>query len=1075
MEVASAIGFLSAQMEIIPHANLENLAEALSGKLLAGVSEPKRRPVVVPSVAFSEYLQLKIADRLGVCMGMEFLTPQSFIRRVSAPAEENSWEKGRLIWRILPLATEFSKKMGVIGESTSRDRFALAEALADRIDQYGHFRPEIIRQWAVGNTFLNSTATMDQRESELWQRELWNKLREDIVLPHPALDLDVIKRGARYLDRLKRDFPEVLILGTGSIDPLLVELLGVMTEAGCEVSIHVVLPSLEFLGDLKKKWKTECPSIESDAEDLEIGGGHPLLESMGRHAAGSFLLLGKLDDQYTNWPESAQGKNTRQRGMLNRLQEDIHARTPPVRRLIDAADISIRVHSCYGPRREMEVLHDEILRAFQDIPDLKPSEIHIVTPSMDVYTPLVSAVLEQGQTPLKVRLTEVPVSGRDELVEGLLTLLEVSKGGRFEASWILELLQLRAVQKALGIDGEERALERVQDWIRQSGLTQGLGDDHTSGSWTFARDRLIAGAWIGQDEEAKYPDGSFVLAVADQLGSEAELRARLAAWHTTLESTMKCWQQDCTPSQWGERLGEVCESLLGSGDESKVSILPHLAFLAGLDCKEMIDSGTVRDWLEGETQESGRRTTSSGRIAFGRFKQMQNIPCRVLAMVGMQDGAFPGQSRTPAWDLLQFDPRVWDRNARIDDRQLFLDALLTPSDRLIITAPTQNVRNNRKEPFSSCVDELLRALHDMGADRNSIVVQHRLQPFSRNYFISEGGLPKSFDSYLSQIAAEMESDDKKPGIPLWVAGDDKQGPAIEQISIRQLAAFWKDPAKAFLDAQCIALSQGSEEDDEELDRPPISLDALQSWKVKDAIVRQVAFGSGDLAHLEALFRANRMLPPAEIGTREWNSQREFGESLGSSIKNQLGERIPIEHLPEGIDVHVTGEVYKTRDETHLLGWNLSKMDKKVYRFLDPWITSLALSHSGCALPTMLFDRDNLITPVLLPAIPPSLAGEILRFLIQGYLEGQQRPLCYAPETSEDFFKRLERGEDPKEALRSAAVAKWFGSGPYASICEGSGEAACLAWRDLNPFEDAQSWERWARGISCPLRDWRNTI
>ena len=89
------------------------------------------------------------------------------------------------------------------------------------------------------------------------------------------------------------------------------------------------------------------------------------------------------------------------------------------------------------------------------------------------------------------------------------------------------------------------------------------------------------------------------------------------------------------------------------------------------------------------------------------------------------------------------------------------------------------------------------------------------------------------------------------------------------------------------------------------------------------------------------------------------------------------------------------------------------------------------------------------------------------------MEGQQRPLCYGPETSEEFFKKLEKGEDPKEALRRAAEAKWFRSGPYAIICEGADEAASLAWRDLDPFLDAQSCERWARGVSQPLRSWRD--
>ena len=57
---------------------------------------------------------------------------------------------------------------------------------------------------------------------------------------------------------------------------------------------------------------------------------------------------------------------------------------------------------------------------------------------------------------------------------------------------------------------------------------------------------------------------------------------------------------------------------------------------------------------------------------------------------------------------------------------------------------------------------------------------------------------------------------------------------------RASAAFWKDPALAFLRAQGIALSR-EEENDEELNRAPLSVDGLQKWSIKQSIFEEAAY------------------------------------------------------------------------------------------------------------------------------------------------------------------------------------------------------------------------------------------
>jgi exodeoxyribonuclease V gamma subunit len=1076
---------------IIPHASLEALKDALMAAIhkaqcpATAMAALRPVPVIVPSIQFTDWLQVAIAKNSGLCMGLEFMMPQGFIQRAlrlaasAAETLENPWSKRNLTWRLLPHIKDCAGQLGV-REPSPRDRLALAGLLADQFDQYGHFRPEFIAKWNQGKA-----ATAD-RENEEWQRRLWRQVQSEInaheKTPHPALALDDLAGKNDFLKSLNAAFPRLFVAGTGALDPLLVRVLQLLGKAGCDVQTHVVLPSLAYLGELRKS-----PRITAqDPENLGMRDGHPLLVSMGRHAVGSFLLLGELDENYTHWPDAGSNpEETAPPSLLRRLQSDIRQlRTPSGTSMQSGKDISLRVHSCYGPRREMEVLRDELLRAFSDIEDLKPDEVIVATPSLETYAPLVAAVFGQSP-PLPVRLTELPPSEQYPATEGLLALLEMA-GGKCEASSLLELLHLRSVRACLGIPDDSAGLERLRDWIFQSGLTRGLdGEGDPSGiamgSWRFARDRMIAGKWFGAEDCARYPEGGHALPVADDLGGGVHLKQAFLGWHWRLSRTLREWRAEAPPSEWAERLGNACDQLLSSPDDedARLEIQPALNFLAELGCAEAVDAAAIFDWLQSEAAESGRRTKVSGRVTFGRLKQVQNIPCRVLAMVGMQDGAFPRQNRIPAWDLLHLDPRAWDRNARTDDRQLFLDAVLTPTDRLIITASTRNVRSGKTEPFSTCVDELLRVVQAMTPDKGKPLVQHRLQPFAPDYFGSGAAgdaLPRSFDSNSATVAKSFLKG--AADAPFWNQDSPCEGQRPDEpmeITVDQLAKFWKDPAQAFLRAQGIT-PHFDEENDELLDRAPLGLDGLQQWSVKDAIVQDILEGGTSLDHTKALLLANRGLPPSELGNLQWNALHRIAEPLGRKIREIKTDPLLVDFPVPGTSpaVRITGSMWrgKLADGEALLACRVGKF-KDAKNFLRPWIESIAATCAGHSLRTCVLDAENLGAAWLLEKYAQQQATELLGHLIAGFLQGQSRPLCYAPQASDAYANACRQWETPSDeaGLRKASDEWNQESNNHRSGGEGDSPAAKLAWRDQDPFTHAADWHQWARAIAKPLREW----
>lgn len=1023
--------------------------ETLLGELLAALARqrgesPKPVTVVVPSVHLREWLQLAIARRTGICMGLEFPMPGDFINKALALAQKsgkrpgNPWSKERLTWRILPHVGSFARQLGLPEEAAPREQLAAAALVADQLDQYGHFRPELIRHWST-------------KGPGDWQGTLWTQLAAETEVPHPALLLEP-------LPEMKETYPELIVLGTGAIDPLLVRVLSLFSASGSNVHIHIVLPSLDFLGDQNRR--KLLPATDLDPEEIKADAGHPLLVSMGRHAVGAFLLLGELDDQYDGWPPFVPSP-PRGASLLSRLQDDIRNLRAPVLQPAQP-DASLRVHSCFGPRREMEVLRDELLRAFAELPNLQPEEVVVVAPSLEAYAPLVRGVLQTGAHGLRVCLMELPAAEQDPLLQALLTLLEIARSGRYEASWLLELLRMEAVQVALGIKGNDEALERVRGWVRDTGLTQGL--EAGPGSWEFSRNRLIAGHWFGQASADHYPDGSFVLPVADPLAGQLELRQKFIRFHAGLQQIFKKWEILATAAQWAERLQEAYEALFGSGQDNQ-ALQPHLAFLRDQKCEVPLDAGAILDWLHAETEEEIRRGKLNGGLLFGRFKQLQHFPCRVLAMVGMHEGEFPGQNRVPAWDLLKKEPKVWDRNPRVNDRQLFLDALLTVKDRLIITASNRNIRSGEHEPFSACVDELLRVTAAMGAPKEGLVLEHRLQPFAAGYFTGTPPLPASFSAKHAAVAQGIRSSQKRTTLPFWeqAAGS---GEELRELTLRELAGFWKDPAWAFLKAQGIALPR-REEQDELLDQAPLSLEGFQAWHVKNSILQAVVSGAGDLSQTRAQLGANRALPPGEFAQCAWETNLQISEPIGKGIREQLG--LPRQLSFEFQGTRITGSIELTKDEKAILVYRPGSA-KAARHFLEPWIYAVCAGCAGLELPTMYFSENHPGQSNLLKALNGEEARGILATLLRGYRLGQRAPLPFGVGTSDCLAKTL--AKKPVEQALAAAQREWFQEAGFgAPDGEGRKDGARLAWRDLDAFADTAAWLEWAQAVSQPLRNW----
>ena len=112
----------------------------------------------------------------------------------------------------------------------------------------------------------------------------------------------------------------------------------------------------------------------------------------------------------------------------------------------------------------------------------------------------------------------------------------------------------------------------------------------------------------------------------------------------------------------------------------------------------------LADRLRGRPTRANFRT---GHLTVCTLVPMRSVPHRVVCLLGLDDGAFPRKSRRDGDDLLLEDPHIGERDARTEDRQLLLDALMAATDRLVITYTGNDERTNLARPPAVPVGELL--------------------------------------------------------------------------------------------------------------------------------------------------------------------------------------------------------------------------------------------------------------------------------------------------------------------------------------------------------------------------------
>ncbi len=167
-------------------------------RLVEGLAELLRKPpadplaaevVAVPAKGVERWVTQRLShvlgaagDEDGVCANVRFPSPAALVAEAVADTDDspgiddNPWDRGRLLWRLLGVIDDCSHEPWAAALGTRR--LTAAQHLAALFDSYGAHRPAMLRSWADGDD--TDGAGIRLSDDLTWQAELWRRLRERI-------------------------------------------------------------------------------------------------------------------------------------------------------------------------------------------------------------------------------------------------------------------------------------------------------------------------------------------------------------------------------------------------------------------------------------------------------------------------------------------------------------------------------------------------------------------------------------------------------------------------------------------------------------------------------------------------------------------------------------------------------------------------------------------------------------------------------------------------------------------------------------------------------------------------------
>ena len=1003
--------------------------------------------LLVQSNGMKHWLEMALADdsAMGICAATQMELPSSFIWRMyrlvlgqALVPVAMPFDKQALVWRLWRLLPEFARTHQVApllayvkDDPLGRQRYQLAQQVADVFDGYQSYRADWLTDWANGQFVLqHKGARKDMPADQVWQAQLWQLLQQDVLQTQaPELASQCHSRAdvhSQFMHKVQQTNalkpaalpPRIVVFGISNLPMQVVEALAALGRWS-QVIMMVQNPCQEYWG-----------------HDMDlVAQKHSLLSSWGQQGRDYLHALERFDQ-----PENALSVMSKQTffvdpaeqvspSRLQKIQSDIlnlNAMPEHPEHLPD--DGSIQMVQAHSAQREVEILHDRLWAWFDENKSWKPADVMVMVPDMATFASHIQAVF--GRFPVH-HPRHIPFSVADTtprqvpLVQALEFLLNLPEARVTLSEW-LSLFEVSAVRSQFQMD--EADVHTLKNWLQAAAVRWGLNPTHRQkwgvpsnmphaqqNTWAYGLQSLILGYAAGQAEGSAAWQGVWPLPQVS--GLSALKVGYLAQWLEAVSSSLAQLNAEHTPAEWCTVMHGLMARFFEADNEADERMLlrlkqelthwQSLCEQAGLS--EPLPLTVVREhWLSGLESAGLQQRFFGGGVQFSTLMPMRAIPFKGLCLLGMNDGAYPRQSTPRDFDLMTTHWLAGDRSRREDDRYLFLEAFLSAREKLYISWQGRRSTDNQKMPASVLVAQLRDTLKARFSPELDAVLQP-LQAFSAKYFEPHS----KFFTYAADWEMAQKMDAELQSAPVVSDATHAAFPAISEWPLQECMRLLKQPVEVYWRSRLGVLLQGPEEallDDENfslngLDRYSLGRHLLEADDIElqfeaEKLKGQLPMGASGQMVLKQQYDAalrviDRAAPYLEKFSQElptqsvavvlampWGDVRISAEIAGLRQELRSSDQLPI-------DSDRVRTLQMTRRPGAVATGQKDQQSARADVLINLWPNHVLLSAAGWTVSSVAVGLDAV---AVLPVMSPQAAQHLLAQWLGVYVQAWRQPL-----------------------------------------------------------------------------------
>ncbi len=775
----------------------EWLAEVLAEQLRLDPPEPfEDIEVMVKTWPTSRWLAEKIASVNGISAKIHFPFPSVHLRKFvqlylgMEITLDDPWKANRLVWTIIDVLPELIKRkeaktllkwLNYNNESKNNEinkqHWSIAKKIAETIEQYILYRPEIINKWWQKNGNLKTLINELPLETR-WQPILIHLLKDKINSKPECLQIYDVIRKLKSKEKSKKELPQKLrIFGVNSLAPIQIELIQALSSI-IEVKIFLLTPCKDLwkrsrdrrneLGDNWRNtsdgfWLLNSPRLEASLG--RIGAEfQQLLEGTGDSQLGTV----KEEDLFS-LPTAIAINLNKKVTFLEQLQESLITSNSDRALKKEEADSSLLFIASPGQRRQVQLIRDQIIQWLAEDENLQPRDILIMTPQIKQLAPLITSVfsdVEATKVHLPWKITDRSQNEKPGLSKFLVDLIDISQT-RLTAQNLEHLLSSKLIEEEFGINTAE--LEKIMFCLKKSGFHWGVDEQARNGeasnSLSWCLERWIIGIVL-PSKPGLAPYG--IAPFTENLSFDD-----LKKWWTLLSKIctyLKGLRKPRISSDWIKYLNSILLDLFNNKrnwsweHESLYSHIKEIEKLIG-NCKFKIQTTVIGEILKKSLSlESGRFGHRAGKITISALEPMRAIPHKIIIIMGLDSSIFPHKETRACFNLLGAKRLLGDPQSTDRDRYILLESLLSAREKLLLTWNCRDEKTgdflDPPSPIQQWIEYLRNELDEKSF--NQLVITPPANPLSSANFISKTNLKPISCDKRNLKACQLINNEIKP-------------------------------------------------------------------------------------------------------------------------------------------------------------------------------------------------------------------------------------------------------------------------------------------------------------------------